>query len=65
MEEEEGENQPEIVEQTTPQTAEMEWHSNNVISIFGKKRSGKSMFAKVVLWPHLTDVVLYDLKFRA
>ena len=42
----------------------MEWKSNQVISIFGKKRSGKSMFAKVVIWPDLENVVLYDLKME-
>ena len=42
----------------------MEWRSNQVISIFGKKRSGKSMFAKVVIWPNLENCILYDLKFE-
>jgi hypothetical protein len=42
----------------------MEWQSNQVISIFGKKRSGKSMFAKTVLWPELENCILYDLKFE-
>ena len=62
--EEEVESQPEIVEQTTPQQGGMEWRSNQVISIFGKKRSGKSMFAKVVLWPNIENCILYDLKFE-
>ena len=42
----------------------MEWKSNQVISVFGKKRSGKSMFAKVVIWPELENCILYDLKFE-
>lgn len=47
-----------------PQQGGMSWKSNQVISIFGKKRSGKSMFAKVVLWPSIENCILYDLKFE-
>jgi hypothetical protein len=42
----------------------MEWQSNQVISIFGKKRSGKSQFAKTVLWPQIDTIVCWDKKFE-
>ena len=42
----------------------MEWRSNQVISIFGKKRSGKSVFSKTVLWPNIDNIICYDLKYE-
>ena len=42
----------------------MEWRSNQVISVFGKKRSGKSQFAKTVLWPNISSIVLWDVKWE-
>ena len=42
----------------------MEWRSNQVLSVFGKKRSGKSMFVKTQIFPLLDSCILYDLKFE-
>lgn len=42
----------------------MEWQSNQTLSVFGKKRSGKSMFVKTVVWPQLDTCILYDLKME-
>ena len=42
----------------------MEWRSNGVISVFGKKRSGKSLFIKAAVWPYLDTCICYDLKYE-
>ena len=42
----------------------MQWQSNQVVSIFGKKRSGKSQFAKTVIWPNINNIICYDRKYE-
>lgn len=42
----------------------MEWQSNNTLSVFGKKRSGKSIFVKTQVWPNLDTCILYDIKME-